>query len=132
MKRNRWIWILLLLLTGVGIIVLMAVLMEQTRSRAILKGARSIRRGEAEAVSLSPRVTRILSRNNHRAEEAFRERMRQQGWGFVCYYGRSALYRRGAEEVLARKTPLLGGYCIYELLDEAYLRYMKSDVREVA
>lgn len=132
MKRGRWIWILLLFITGLGFVYLTAVFLEQTRGKAILKGIRRIRRGEAESVSLSPRVTRVLSRNDQRAEEAFRRQMGRQGWNFLCYYGRSALYRRGGEEVLVRKTPLVGGVCIYELLDEAYLRHMKSDIREVA
>lgn len=132
MNKKRWIWRLIWLGLGMGVLAALAVLFEEARGRALVEGARRIRRGETDAVSLSSRVTRILTRGDQRAEAGFRDMMKQKGWDFVCYYGRSALYRHGDQEVLARKKALPGGLSLYELLDENYLKYMKSDIREVA
>lgn len=132
MRSKKIWWWLLLLFSGIGLVLALAVFFDQVKGKAVIQGVRQIRRGQAESVSLSHRVTRLLTRNDSRAESMFRDLMTQRGWEFICYYGRSALYRDRHQEVLARKTPLVGGFCIYELLDEAWLKHMKTDIREVA
>lgn len=131
MKRYRWMWRLLLIFSGLGLTLALAAVFEQAKGKTVLEGVRKIQRGEAETVSLSLRVTRILARNSSQSESAFREVMKGKGWDFICYYGRSALYRRQQEEVMVRKTILVGGFCIYELMDESYFKYMKSPIREM-
>ncbi len=132
MKRLKWFWILFLIFSGIGIVIAAVVLFEQAKGKTVIRGIRQLRKGHTEAVSLSSPATRILTKNNLKAEHAFRQRMRQEGWEFVCYYGRSALYRNGQREVLVRKNPLVGGFCIYELMDESYFKHMKPESHEVA
>ncbi len=131
MKKCKWVWRFFLLFSGIGLIFALAVLFEQAKGKAVLHGIRQIKRGQVDSVALSQRVTRILTRNNRKAESVFQELMLAKGLDFVCYYGRSALYRNAKQEVLARKTPLVGGFCIYELMDDSYFKYMKSEIREV-
>lgn len=132
MKRLKWILLAFLILTGVGLLFAAVLAFEQAKGKAVIKGIRQLRKGQAESVSLSNLATRVLTRNDGKAELAFRQRMGENGWEFVCYYGRCALYRNLHQEVLVRKNPLLGGFCIYELMDESYFRHVKSDIREVA
>jgi len=132
MKHYRWLWRLLLLFSGIGLMFVLTTAFEQAKGKTVLQGIRQIKRGETQAVSLSERVTRVLTPNTSQAETNFRETMKRRGWDFICYYGRSALYRSQQQEVLVRKTPLVGGFCIYELMDESYFKYMKSQIREVA
>lgn len=124
----RFIW----LFSGIGLILALAVFFDQAKGKAVLKGIQRIKKGQTDSVPLSNRVTRILTRNDTRSETIFREIMKTKGWEFICYYGRSALYRSQHQEVLARRTSLVGGFCIYELMDESYFKYMKSQIREVA
>lgn len=130
MKRRKLFWTIFLLVSGIGIVVIFAILFERAKGREIIRGIRKINRGQVESVPLSAKVTRILARCGAAADAAFTERMNGNGWGFVCNYGRSALYRKGDQEVLARKTQLPGGYCIYELLDENYIKHMKTETSE--
>lgn len=132
MKQIKWFLLAVLFLSGIGLVLAAAVAFEKAKGQAVIKGIRQLRKGQAESVSLSNLATRVLTRNDGKAELAFRQRMRENGWEFVCYYGRSALYRNLHQEVLVRKNPLLGGFCIYELMDEAYFRHVKSDIKEVA
>lgn len=132
MKKKNWIWRLLLLIAGISLVFAAATTFEQAKGKAVIQGVRRIKRGQADAVALSNRVTRILTRNDAPSEHRIRQLMTSKGWDFVCYYGRSALYRNQKQEVLLRKTALLGGYCIYELMDDSYFKYMKSEIREVA
>lgn len=132
MKRFKWILLAFLVLTGIGLLFAVLLAFEQAKGKVVIKGLRQLRKGQTEAVSLSNLATRILTKNDGKAEGAFRQRMSENGWQFVCYYGRSALYRNLQQEVLVRKKPIFGGFCIYELMDEAYFKYVKSDVKEVA
>lgn len=131
MKHLKWVWRLLLIFSGLWLVLAAATVFEQAKGKTVIEGIRKIQRGETDSVSLSLRVTRILCRNNSQSEVSFREMMKRKGWDFICYYGRSALYRSHQQEVLVRKTALVGGFCIYELLDESYFKYMKTQIREV-
>lgn len=132
MKRYVWLWRLILILSGIGLILALSVAFEESKGKAVLRGIRQIKKGQTDSVSLSSRVTRILARNSNQAESAFQALMKEKGLDFVCYYGRSALYRSQQKEVIARKTILVGGFCIFELMDESYFKYMKTQIREVA
>lgn len=132
MKRYRWLWRLMLLISGLWLMLALTNAFEQAKGRTVLQGIRKIKRGEAQAISLSQRVTRILTPNSPQAEAGIRETLKKRGWDFICYYGRSALYRSQQKEVLVRKTPLIGGFCLYEMMDESYFKYMKTQIREVA
>lgn len=132
MRKKGWVLTLLSLLLCIGTLFMALNFLKQTKAEELMRGIRKIRKGKAHLVPLSRKVTRMLARTDHQSEMLFRNYMSTLGWRYVCNYGRSGLYRQGEKEVLVRKTSLIKDFCIYEVLDENYLNYMKSNIREVA
>ncbi len=48
--------------------------------------------------------------------------MEQKGWEENRQFGRSHLYIQHGKEMLVKKTDLLNGYCVFEWMDENYVK----------
>lgn len=88
----------------------------------LLNGISELNSKEEKIVSISDSTNRYLLKNNDEVKEVFNQFMELKGWVFDRQYGRSVLYTNGYREMLVKKIDLVNGFCIFEWMDEDYVK----------
>jgi len=114
------------LITGtIGIIIVIYMLRKMYKEnelRNLLDGIAKLKDENLSLVSISNKTSRYLMKENDDSQTIFNQFMEQKGWEENRQFGRSHLYIQHGKEMLVKKTDLLNGYCVFEWMDENYVK----------
>ena len=109
-------------ITFLAVIYLIKRIYKEKEINNLLMGISKLKNNNEKWVPISDRFNRFLLKDEEEADLQFNSYMNSLGWDYMRDYGRSALYSKGSKEMLVKKTELVNGMCVYEWMDDYYIK----------